>query len=222
MSVYADQVTPNWQNYLDLAADVKPFLQMPPGAPSASDVQLQGVIDMACTWVQVYLGRPIAPTTIYRRFSGWSGMSGSYLSLPYYPVLQVVSLVETWGLNGQHTLVYQTPESQGASGQQMYQIDWVTGIIVRTFQGLIQRAFFPGTGNVECTWQAGYNPLPADIRHATLRLIKETWNAEQQASRSAPVPLGGQREDFPMTGPFGGIPADVERLLSPYLQQGIG
>lgn len=221
--VAADQVTPQWQNYVDLTNDVKPFLQFPVGSNPA-DAQLQMFIDMACTWVQTYLGRPVAPTTIFRRFSGWSGLNGAFITLPYYPVLQIVSLVEWWGLNGEHSLVYQTPANQGGPGQEMYQVDWINGILVRTYQGLIQRPFFPGTGNVECEWMAGYNPVPADLKFATLKLIKHAWNCEQQASRPAagPVPVGSVGEHLPSAGIFAGLPPEIEHYLSPYVQQGIG
>lgn len=217
MPVTQFETPPAWGNYVDLVNDVKPFLQIPAGAPSASDVQLQSIIDMACTWVQNYLGRPIAETEFFRRFSG---TNASYISLPYYPVTQIVSVVEYWGSSGPHTLAEQTPANQGT--QDVYQLDYLHGTLIRAFMGLIQRPFFPGSRNIEVTWKAGYNPVPADIRHATLKLIKCTWNEEQQASRSVPVPLGGTREEMPMTGMFAGIPADVERLLSPYVQQGIG
>lgn len=223
-TVMADQITPQWQNYLDIDNDVKPYLQIPTASISA-DSTLQLIVSMACTWVQNYLGRPVAPTTFFRRFSGYTGWNGSYLTLPYCPVLEIVALTEFWGLNGEHSLVYQTPEAQGGPGEEMYQVDWLRGTVVRTFQGLIQRPFFPGSSNIECTWVAGYNPVPADIRMATLRIVKQWWNEDQQASRSAPVPLpvGGDRYAEPATqGMFVGIPAETAALLSPYLQQGIG
>lgn len=218
-SVPADQITPQWQNYLDLTEDVKPYLQVD-ASNTTADVRVTLVSDMACQWVQNYLGRPIAPTTFFRRFDGYTGLDGSYIMLPYYPVLEIVSIVEYWGLNGAHELVYQTPLAQGGAGQEMYQMDWVSGTIIRTFQGLIRRPTFPGSGNIEVTWQAGYNPVPADLRVATLELVNYWWRSTQEAPRwdphAADYDGGGLSKLWPA------VPNRVMTLLEPYTQQGIG
>jgi hypothetical protein len=284
------ETTPHWTNYVDLTNDVKPYLQFPAGSNPA-DVILQGIIDMTCTWVQNYLGRPVAPTECFRRFSGYTGLNGSYINLPYYPVLGSPTVVEYWGLNsgstqtdacvlasgspvvqdpaainayqgatvtgtgvpggttilsavpgvsftmsanatvtGSQTLTVQTPghilleqfpNAQGGPGAQMFQCDRINGLLIRSFQGLIQRPFFPGLRNVEVTWWAGYNPLPPDIKFATLKMIKHYWNAEEQASRSAPRPAGAGYHESENPG-FIGIPPDCERFLSPYVQVGMG
>lgn len=222
MSVTEIETTPQWTNYVDLNLDVKPYLQFPTGA-STSDTLLQGVVDMSCTWVQNYLGRPIAPTEFFRRFSGYwgTGNGGAFISLPYYPVTSVVSVVEYWGVSGPHTLAEQTPQSQGT--QDVYSMDYLHGYVIRAFMGLVPRPFFPGLRNVEVTWTAGYNPVPADIKFATLRLIKHWWTHEEQASRTFPMPAGGREgEEMPMTGPFGGLPPETERILALYAQQGLG
>jgi hypothetical protein len=293
MSVTQFETTPTWQNYVDLTNDVKPFLQIPTTVNPA-DALLQGIIDMCCWWVQNYLGQPIAPTQFFRRFSGYTGLNGSMINLPYYPVLHLTEVVEYWGLNsGQaqsdsctvtnnspnvldsaavpayvgatvtgtgvqagttilsvvpgveftmsqnytgstgtqtlniqtagYILREQTPSSQGAPGQQVFQCDYVHGVLIRSFQGLIQRPFFPGLRNVEVTWTAGYNPVPPDIKFATLKLIKHYWNEEEQASRSAPGPRpvgGGYGE-----GVFAMPDKDREtclNILSLYQQVGIG
>lgn len=220
MSVTQFETTPVWANYVDMNNDVKPYLQIPVGSV-ASDTILQGIIDMSCTWVQNYLGRPIAETEFFRRFSGWSGLSGACINLPYYPVLQVVSVVEYWGSSGPHVLAEQTPQQQGT--QDVYQMDYLRGTVIRAFMGLVQRPWFPGSRNIEITWKAGYNPVPPDIKFATLQMIKHWWAQTQQASRSFPMPAGARQEDeLPMTGMFAGVPPEVERLLSPYVQMGIG
>jgi hypothetical protein len=214
------ELTPQWVNYLDLQDDVKPYLQMSPGVAS-DDTLLQDTLDVACTWVQNYLGRPVAPTEYFRRFNGMSGNMGAYLSLPYYPVIEVKKVIEYWGTSGPHELAEQTPSNQGNS--EMFQLDPLRGILSRTFQGLVLRPWFPGARNVEVTWVAGYNPLPADIRRATLKLIAHEWRSEQQASRSAPAPAGGEFDpDTGMQMGFGGIPRDTYRYLEPYTQQGMG
>lgn len=221
MATPTNEVTPQWQNYVDLNSDVKPYLQIGSGANPA-DAQLQAVTDLACTHIQNYLGRPVAATTFFRRFSGYSGFSGSMILLPYAPVIGSPTVVEYWGTSGAHTLVEQTPAAQGGTGQEMFTLDPLRGILVRSFTGLIARPFFPGLRNVEVTWVAGYEPVPADLRYATLRLIKHVWNADQQASRTFPLPAGAREEETPVTGWFGGLPPDVERYLSQYAQVGIG
>jgi hypothetical protein len=290
VSISPFETTPHWNNYVDMAQDIKPWLQMPAGS-STSDAMLQGIIDMSCTWVQNYLGRPIAPTEVFRRFSGYTGLNGSYINLPYYPVLQMISVVEYWGLNSGSTQVdtcglssgspvvtdahavqayagatvagtgvpagttilsavpgvsftmsanatvtgaeslsittagyilqQQFPNAQGAPGRQVYQCDPITGTLIRSFQGLIQRPFFPGLRNVEVTWIAGYNPLPPDIKFATMQLIAHWWRQTQQASRTFPMPAGA-REPEQMASPYVGIPPEVERMLMPYSQIGLG
>jgi hypothetical protein len=180
-------------------------------------------LDMACTWTQSYLSRPIAPTTFFRRFSGWSNFTGAYITLPYYPVLEMVSVVEYWGLNGPQVLQIQTPENQ-APGPQVYQVDWLQGYLIRTFSGLIQRPWFPGSNNIEVTWVAGYDPIPPDIKIATLELIAYWWRSTQQASRSRAVGAAGSAgfgsdEHNPL---WPGIPNRVTTLLETYLQFGVG
>lgn len=283
------ETSPQWENYVDLPNDVKPYLQFPVTA-TTQDVILQGVTDMACTWVQRYLKRPVAPTRFFRRFSGYTGLNGSYIDLPYKPVLGTVTVAEYWGLNsgssqtdtctltnssavvqdpnavfpyasatvtgtgvpagatilsvvpgvsftmsapattsGSQSLTIQTPgyilqeqfpNAQGAPGAQMFQCDRVTGLLIRSFQGLIQRPFFPGLRNVEVWWTAGYNPVPPDIRFATLEMIKYWWANTQQASRNIRLPEGYDEPQGHDLWPA--VPNRIVSLLEPYLCIGIG
>lgn len=220
MSVTADQIQPVWQSYLDVQNDVKPWLQID-ATDTSNDTKLRFVAEMGCQWVQNYLGRPVAPTEFFRRFSGSTGWNGSYVCLPYYPVLSIVSIVEFWGLSGGHTLVYQTPEAQGGAGEQMYQMDWVRGIVTRTYQGLIQRPFFPGSSNLEVTWTAGFNPLPADLKVATLELVAYWWRNTQESPRwfAAGAQYDGDQRGNPL---WPAVPNRITMLLEPYTQVGIG
>lgn len=215
--VQADQVVPEWQTYLDVTADVMPYLQID-ATNTADQVKLQLFCDMACQWVQNYLGQPIAPTTFFRRFSGYTGMNGAYIQLPYSPVLQILEINEWWGLNGKQELVYQTPANQGGADQEMYQVDWVTGTLIRSYQGLVQRPFFPGSLNIEITWQAGYNPVRADVRVATLELLAYWWRSVQEAPR-----WFGQAtyDDAGMSKLWPAVPNRITQLLQPYVQVGI-
>lgn len=93
---------PEWQTYLDLTYDIKPYLQIPL-SDTSRDTDLQLVTDAACWWAQDYLSQPIAPTTFFRRFNGYSGFGGSTIDLPYAPVLDVPTVIEYWGASGSRT-----------------------------------------------------------------------------------------------------------------------
>jgi hypothetical protein len=217
LTVTQQEVAPVWQTYLDLQNDVKGWLAGYPTSDTSRDVQLQLVTDMACQWVQNYLGRPIAPTQFFRLFNGWTSFNGAYISLPYYPVIGNITVNEWWGTSGEHTLSEQTPEAQGS--QDCYQLDRIRGVVIRTFMGLVQRPWFPGSRNIEITWTAGYDPAPADVKVATLELIRAWWTSTQQASRSFRGPnqddFGGGHELWPT------VPPHVTQLLQTYLQVGI-
>lgn len=218
-------VVPIWQTYLDVVLDVKPYLQITPGNLTY-DSALSDITSMACEWVQTYLGRPIAPTQFFRRESGWTGWNGAYLQLAYYPVLGTPTVVEYWGTSGPHTLTEQTPEQQSNTGGgnvgDVFQIDRLKGLITRTFPGLIQRPFFPGERNIEITWVAGYNPIPQQIRMATLELVNYWYRQTQEAVRTGSVTgsmeygEGGASSD----GWFA-VPYRVTTLLEPFTQVGI-
>ena len=216
MPVTQNDSQPIWQNYIDLQNDTKRWLQIP-STDTTRDDDLQDLIDAACYWVQDFLGRPIAPTTFYRRFSGYSGFGGSYIQLPYYPVLSVASVVETWGTSGQHTLTEQSPTDQG--GTDTYSLDPLRGLLVRSFAGLIARPWFPGLRNVEVTWTAGYNPIPPTVKLATREYIKCWWAKTQQTSRSF-RPQGDYIENEP--DPWPGVERSIKAMLQPLVQVGIG
>jgi hypothetical protein len=108
MSPLVEETTPVWKTYLDLTQDVKPELQID-STQLTYDKRLQRTTDMACWWVQNYLGKPVAPTQFFRRFSGYwgTGNGGSFIDLPYYPVLTsqtsstyAMTVVEWWGTSG--------------------------------------------------------------------------------------------------------------------------
>jgi hypothetical protein len=208
-----------WGNYLDLDQDVKPYLQMP-AYDTVRDYTLQLSTDSACQQVQKMLGRPIAPTTFDMRFDGWSGWNGANIELPFYPVLEVITVNEYWGVAGPHLLLEQTPTNQ-VDG---FQIDYKTGRLIRVFPGLVQKPWFPGSRNIEVQWTAGYNPIPADIKEATLELIAWKWRNTQQAMRSnGPSPIGAEYDTSNMAnGLWPGIPHRLQEVFDSYMQVGMG
>lgn len=216
--------SPDWQDYLSVTDDVLPWLQMTsqniqPGG-SALETNLKLLTSAACWWAQDEYGRPIAPTEFTRRFDGWSGWNGAYLELPYYPVLDISSVVEYWGASGSHTLTESTPTNQ-VDG---YQIERLTGRLTRVFPGNIQKPWFPGSRNVEVSWTAGFNPVPPQIRLGTLELIAEWWrNTQQQDAIRAPG-ITGPNEYDPADArePFGGVPPRIRSMFNTLSQVGIG
>ena len=210
--------SPIWQDYLTVETDVLPWLQMVDvdfTPPLKTNLQL--VTSTVCDWVQETLGRPIAPTVFDRRFDGWAGWNGAYIELPYYPVLEITSVIEYWGVSGPHTLMESTPTAQ-VDG---WQCEYRTGRLTRVFPGNVQKPWFPGSRNIEITWTAGFNPVPPRFRMGSLMAIEWVWrNKFQQAGTH----VGVQTEyDQPTnTGMLGGIPDDIQDWLFPSEQVGIG
>jgi hypothetical protein len=210
--------SPIWQDFLTVDSDVLPWLQMGTQDVNQSLVQnLQLITSMACDWVQDFLGRPVAPTQFDRRFDGWSGWNGAYLELPYSPVLEVTSVIEYWGVSGPHVLLESTPTAQ-IDG---WQLEPLTGRLIRIFPGNVQKPWFPGSRNIEVVWMAGYNPVPPTIRVATLELIAHWWrNTQQQSAMHAGAEADYDPEES--GGPYEGVPDRIYALLSPKTQIGIG
>jgi hypothetical protein len=217
MTTYTYDGPPAWQTFVDVEEDVKPWLQWGDVPDAEDEMKLKMVTDSVCWWLQDYLGRPLAPTLFARRFSVWSGNT---LMLPYYPIIgKPERVAEFWGVNGEHVLEEQTPENQGSN--EMYTLDPLRGYIVRSFQGLVPRPYFPGLRNIEVVWTAGLDPLPPPVREAALKQIAHEWRKEQQASRSqAPVVRGGEEEHE--MGLLPGMLPDVQARLDSLTQVGLG
>jgi hypothetical protein len=217
MSLNANAELTLWNNYVDLQADVKPYLQIPSNN-TGSDVMLQLVTDFVCQYSQKLIGQPMIATAFDRRFDGWSGWNGAYLMLQYYPVLEITSVIEYWGVSGPHILTEQTPTNQ-VDG---FQCEYLTGRLTRVFPGLVQKPWFPGSRNIEVQWVAGRNPVPADIKLAALELIAYWWRNTQQASRTATAAAGSEYDPAVATGLWAGLPHRIEAIFSSYMQVGIG
>lgn len=215
------EVTPQFASYLDVQNDVRPWLEMGTTPEPKIDTKLQLVTSAICRRVQDYLGKPVAKTEFFQRLSGWPGNNGAVLMLPYYPVLEVLRVVEFRGTAGPYVLTEQTPENN-AGNSETFQIEPLSGTLIRTFIANMQRPWFPGSKNIEVTWTAGYNPVPPDIKIATLEYIKKFWDSTQQASRSggqSAAALGYQGQTTPSTA---GLWGELARTLDMYEQQGMG
>lgn len=213
--------SPEWQQYLDLTEDVLPWLRLTDTPLTFPDQQnLQTIVDMSCDWAQNMLGRPIAPTNFDYRFDGWSGWNGAFIELPYYPVLEITSVIEYRGTSGANVLLESTPANQ-IDG---WQCEYPVGRLTRIFPGLVQKPWFPGSRNIEVAWTAGYNPIPRRYITGTLELIKHWWtNTQQNPALSGPGTSMGNQYDPPETsGVFAGIPYHVAAIFEPDIQVGIG
>jgi hypothetical protein len=217
----AVETTPTWNTYLDMANDVKPFLQWP-NSTTPQDQLLQNTVDDACAWVQETIGGPVAPTMFQRRFNGYSNWGGSTISLPYFPVIvdtsHPITVTEFWGLSGPHTLTLQTPSAQG--GSDMFSLDALEGNITRSYLGLLARPTFPGLKNIEVTWWAGYNPLPPVLRRVTLRLIKHWWSKDMQSQVGGGGFKRSEGDGYEHQYiPF--LPDGIMEILGPYIHIGV-
>lgn len=216
----ATGVTP-WTDYLDVTTDVLPWLQITAGDLDQNlATNLQAVTSMVCTRVQQELGQPIAPTSLFRRFDGWSGWNGAYIELPYYPVIGVDLVTEWWGRSGPHTLEESTPDNQ-VDG---YQIDQMTGRLTRVFVGNVQKPWFPGSRNIEVTWLAGYASVPMDVKVASLEWIQAWWRTKQQQSAITNASVGYDETEVAAheIDMFAGMPDSIRSIISARAQVGIG
>lgn len=218
MTAPINEATPEWQNYIDVDNDAKRWCQIPANN-TERDADLQDLVDAACWWVQDQLGQPVAPTTFFRRFNGYSNWGGSIIELPYYPVLNNPTpvVVEYWGASGAHPLTLQTPEAQG--GADMFTMDWIKGYIIRSYLGLLARPSFPGLKNIEVTWVAGYNHTPPPIRMATREYVRYWWTHTQEASHGASI--GGYHAPEEQDEGWPAVENRIKAMLRPYMQVGM-
>jgi hypothetical protein len=207
------------QSYLDFA-ETWQYLQFP-GSPGAQQQNLlQRYIESACSYAQGAEGanRPIAPTEFRERHDGWSG---EYILLHHSPFLELVVATENQSTGGAIPLLESTPEN-GVDG---IQIDYATSLIMRTFDGIWPKPFFPGSRNIEVTYLAGFNPLPPELWEATMELVAWKWHNSQQASRGAgPQPKGAESfEDTANANPSApGCPPDIQAIFRSFRKTTIG
>jgi hypothetical protein len=217
--------TEYFSTYVDVELEVKPWLQMQ-GLRATSterDFALQIITDAICTEVQRFTGRMIGPQTFgpadgIGKFDGSGGLFSGYIMLPRTPVIEIVSVIEYQG-DTPVTLVEVDP-STGNTGGDGYQIEYRTGRLTRVLGGVWNRPFYPGSNNVWVTWVAGFNPIPPDIRWATLEWIAHVYRNTQQSVRSSSRG-GGDVEESAMAGLWVGMPNRIANVLESYLRIGI-
>lgn len=153
--------------------DLKTWLRYPnPTTASADDGALTQVLLSAWEYAEE-IGGPIMPTLYTERFDGWGGTE---IVLFHEPVIAVNYVHEYWSTGGLHILAESTPENT-IDG---YQLDKLTGRLVRVFQGNWPRTWFPGSLNVEVQYIAGQVPVPAKACEAIVELGVHRWQTEFQ------------------------------------------
>lgn len=199
-------------------ADARGWLQWPnPTTQNKQDPQLQRVVDMACTWVQNFIGRPASDQLFQERHDGWSG---EYIMLHESPIIEIVSCKEYKSSGGTQTL----PESTPTNPVTGIQVDYETGRIMRTFAGYSwPRTFFPGSRNIAVEYRAGFNPTPPDIWAATSEMVAHWWRNvfQQSAERTPGVGINNEYSPAESTGLWAGVPNRIVDLLKPYRRVGI-
>jgi hypothetical protein len=191
--------TETFATYLDMTQEVMPWLRFN-GIQTSEEFALQLIIDAVCTEVQKFIGGPVPATTFgpadgLGKFDGAAGMNSGYIMLPRRPVVEIISV-----------------------------IDYRTGRLTRVLGGIWNRPFYPGSNNVWVTWQAGYNPVPADIRWATLDWVAHVYrNTQQQTGLRVNAGLnpGDEYEAGTTKGLWVGVPDRVINTLETYQQVGI-
>jgi hypothetical protein len=195
-------------------SEVKAYLQIPnPSQPASTDVIMQGYIDAATEYVENYVG-PVTETDYVERHDGYT----SEIVLLHRPILRINSLVEVVAL-----VVDNLEESVTRNPIDGYQVNYRSGKIKRVFSGGYPRIFWPGSRNIEVSYTAGYEPVPAQVRLATLELVTHYWRNGQEAG---PTGVGAGIDAFDAVdqqpGMWPAIPYRVAAWLDNYRTPSIG
>ena len=189
-------------------------------APSNPQViiNMQRVCDMACTWAQRYVGRPLCRTTYSERHDGWAG---SDIMLKKTPFLDLVLCQEYSSSGGTLVLPEATPTSNQKTNA--IQVDRSVSSIRRVFAGYSwPRTFFPGSRNISITYTAGYDPVPPDAWMATAEYASY-WYRHTQQTRRTGVRGGSDPDQLDdQNGLWVGVPYRITALLDPFRVIAIG
>lgn len=182
-------------------ADVKAHLNL---EDNANDTELRDFIEAATPVVEKIAG-PVIEQTVVETFDG----GNMQLDLSYVPLVSVTSVVET--VAGVNTAL--TPVTMGESTTPNgYTLDAEGGRIIRR-SGSEAISFPYGVGNIAVTYIAGRNPIPKNIRLATLMLIQHWWQQSQMNRNGGRPSFGG--DDALNMGAGYAIPNRVRELLQP-------
>lgn len=159
------------------------------------DTELGGFIDAAQQMIVDRIGQ-VSPVTAVEDLDG----AQPVLLLRHRPIVSVTSVETLPGLDA-------VPEADEPGG--------VAGWVLVNPEGVLRHtSTFPT--RVRVTYEAGRDPLPANIRMAGLELVHHLW--ESQRNDANRRPSFQQREDFPVTAGLPGaaysLPIRVRELLN--------
>lgn len=126
------------------------------------------------------------------------------------PIVSVTSVTESYG-SMSYVLTQVTLDSGSTSNAYTFTVDLDEGLLVRRASG-VAVPFTRGVRNVHVTYVAGYATVPADIKHATLVLLKHLWDTQRGPRSSQSSIPDGSAYSFPNR---------VLEILSPYIVPGI-
>lgn len=184
-------------------ADVHAHLNI---TSTAHDTELQGFIDAATPVIEHITG-PIGAAAYVETYDG----GGPYIVLRHVPVLAITSITEyrsgvAYPLTGVASLDLTATDT--------FLYEATTGIVRRYTGSGVAYRFWPGVATVTVSYTAGYAAIPANVRMATLDLIKWWWESTR---RGRTVVVG---PDFDAAGETLNIrgylvPYDVASALEP-------
>lgn len=178
-----------------LAADVLPHLNMT-SVPTDGGLELQGFIAAATTVIEDIVGHVVSVT-----FDEFYDGGNTSINLRALPVLSIASITEIIGITG-YTI---TPQPVGfAVDNYGYTLDVPrTGRVTRRSAGSVPYPWYQNVGNIEVVYTAGRASVPANIRLATLELIRDWFQYGQQgygkASSYAPADSSSSDDEYTTT-----------------------
>lgn len=155
-------------------SELKTHLNM---SSTTEDVELLGVLDAAEVAVERHLGQVVTPRTV---------VEDHYVGAPTNPDRRVASLALRTG-----PVVSVTSVTSVDGG-----VVWDPSVLLLdSAAGFVTSWYGPALwGHVRVTYTAGLDPVPPNIRLATLIIAAHLWETQRPASFSAPS-FG--REDTP-------------------------
>lgn len=175
-------------------ADAKEHVRV---TTTATDTQLQNMVEVASDACQQYTGRTWATTTVTETHDGGK----TAVALRARPIQSITTVT----VNG---------SVLAGSG---YYLDATAGVLY-CGQPPWPTYWLPGVQNVTVTFVAGTTTLPPSIRHGVLEMTAHLW--ETQAGGAGRPRSGADSEWDPAAG-FS-IPRRVSELWRPYRAVGLG
>lgn len=163
----------------------------------------------------------IVGPVVQRAFDEWHDGGSSRIILDNTPVVSVASVSESYGANMVFTLDQETLDSGSFLSAYAYTFDAATGLLVRRASGMAGR-FASGVRNVRIQYTAGLCPdtasVPANIRLATLELVRINWQPQQGGNRPGYGGTTGGMDAVNVSDPLKlgfFVPGRVMELLKP-------